>query len=47
MMAEILITTSYNFILGDEGVAKPNQRLLHRNVVRGSVWGSLQAAQLH
>jgi hypothetical protein len=24
MMAEILIATSYNFILGGKGVAKPN-----------------------
>jgi hypothetical protein len=47
MMAEILIVTSYNFILGGEGVAKPNQCLLHRNVVRGLVSGSLQAAQPH
>jgi hypothetical protein len=37
MMAEILIATSYNFILGGEGVAKPNQCRLHRNVVRGLV----------
>jgi hypothetical protein len=47
MMAEILIAVSYSFILGDEGAAKPNQCLLHRNVVHGLVSGSLQAALLH
>jgi len=47
MMAEILIAVSCSFILGGEGVAKPNQCLLHRNVVHGLVSGSLQAALLH